>query len=96
VRLGSSVLQHGSIILSGDQALLSDLGDGVEDTAPPATLFSLIGELDGDDLAAALTRGLQLSLGGDWTEGDYRSGEIADADWLEGERYGSDEWTWSK
>jgi lipoate-protein ligase A len=96
VRLGSSVLQHGSIMLAGDQSLLASLGDGVEDTAPPATLVSLIGEIDGDDLAEALTRGLKLALGGDWSDGEYRSGEIAEADWLEKERYTTDEWTWSK
>jgi hypothetical protein len=57
---------------------------------------SLIGEIDGDDLAEALTRGLKLALGGDWSDGAYRSGEIAEADWLEKERYTTDEWTWSK
>ncbi|MDA0312149.1 MAG: biotin/lipoate A/B protein ligase family protein [Gemmatimonadetes bacterium] len=94
VRLGSAILQHGSIIIHGDQSLLSTLGNGAEDAPPPATLFSLIGEVDGEDVADALTEGLQLALGGTWDEGEYRSGELAEADWLEGERYNNQDWTW--
>ena len=94
VRVGGVLLQHGSIILDGDQSLLSELTSGAEDLAQPATLRSLIGEVDPEELAKAVTEGLQLALGGSWDEGEYRSGELAEARWLERERYGAQEWTW--
>jgi len=46
------------------------------------------------DLAEAITGGLRGVLGGQWQEGEYRSGELEEAAWLESERYGNDEWTW--
>ncbi len=95
VRIGSAILQHGSIILDGDQSLLGEICPGTE-VAPPATLFSLIDPVDGDELAEALVDGLKGVLGGAWEEDEYRSGEEADAEWLEKERYGDEQWTWSK
>jgi len=94
VRIGSSLLQHGSIILDGDQSQLSRLCPGAGPIQAPASLRALIGEVSTWDLAEALTGGLEASLGGVWEEGEYRSGEIEEAEWLEKERYGSEEWTW--
>lgn len=96
VRLGSAILQHGSIILDGDQSRLEKICSGPVDIASPATLFSLIDPIDGDQLTQALVSGLQAALGGDWTDGEYRSGELAEAEWLESERYGDEQFTWSK
>ena len=94
VRIGNSLLQHGSIILDGDQSELSRLNPSAGPVPPPATLRSLIGEVSTWDLAEAITGGLQVALGGKWNEGEYRSGEVEEAEWLEKERYGDEEWTW--
>jgi len=96
VRIGSVLLQHGSIILDGDQSVLNELAGGTEDVVQPGTLRSQIGAVGTHAVAEAIVEGLRLALGGSWDEGDYRSGELAEADWLEKERYGKDEWTWEK
>ena len=94
VRIGHALLQHGSIILDGDQSDLNRLNSTAEPVPAPATLRALVGEVSTWDLAEAITCGLQVALGGEWGEGEYRSGELEEAEWLEQERYGDDEWTW--
>ena len=94
VRIGNALLQHGSIILDGDQSELNLLNSTDDRVPAPATLRALVGEVSTWDLAEAITGGLQVALGGEWTEGEYRSGEVEEAEWLETERYGNDEWTW--
>ncbi len=94
VRIGNALLQHGSIILDGDQSELNRLNSAAGPIPAPATLRALVGEVSTWDLAEAITNGLQVALGGEWNEGEYRSGELEEAEWLEKERYGKDEWTW--
>ena len=94
VRIGNALLQHGSIILDGDQSELGRLNSTAGPIPAPATLRALVGEVSTWDLAEAITGGLQVALGGEWNEGEYRSGELEEAEWLEKERYGDDEWTW--
>ena len=94
VRIGNALLQHGSIILDGDQSELNLLNSTADRVPAPATLRALVGEVSTWDVAEAITGGLQVALGGEWNEGEYRSGEVEEAEWLEKERYGNDEWTW--
>jgi|AP59_1055472.scaffolds.fasta_scaffold00284_5 lipoate-protein ligase A len=94
VRIGNALLQHGSIILDGDQSDLNQLNSTADPVPAPATLRALVGEVSTWDLAEAITGGLRGVLGGQWQEGEYRSGELEEAAWLESERYGNDEWTW--
>jgi len=96
VRIGNALLQHGSIILDGDQSELGRLNSTAGPVPAPATLRSLVGEVSTWDLAEAITGGLQDALGGEWNEGEYRSEELEEAEWLERERYGDDEWTWRR
>ena len=96
VRIGNALLQHGSIILDGDQSELNLLNSTDDRVQAPATLRALVGEVSTWDLAEAITGGLQVALGGEWNEGEYRSGEVEEAEWLETERYGNDEWTWRR
>ncbi len=96
VRLGSALLQHGSVILDGDQSLLLELAGGAVEVAAPATVRELAGEVPVAEVADALLDGLERALGGRWEVGTYRSGELADADWLEKERYADAAWTWSR
>ncbi len=94
VRLDHCILQHGSLILDGDQDLLGRfrVGDGV--VPPPATLRSLLGRVpDPESLASALQEGLVATLGGSWIRGTFRAEEDAAALDLE-PHYLDREWTW--
>ncbi len=95
-RIDGALLQHGAIILSGDQSVLAELSDGAGDHRTPATLQELIGAVRVDDVAAAVTEKLQMAFGGSWSASEYRAAEIAEADRLEVERYARDSWTWRR
>ncbi len=76
VKLGDAVLQHGSLILDGDQDILRLLRDDEEPVPPPATLRSLLGFVpDLTELGYALQVGLAETLGGSWSQGEYRENE---------------------
>lgn len=94
VRVGASVLQHGSIILDGDQDLLRRLR-GDEDPVPaPATLKSVLGVVPDDlVLGRSLQEGLSQTLGGSWARDDYRSDEKMAAKEMEA-HYEDSGWTW--
>lgn len=94
LRIGDVVLQHGSLIMDGDQSELRRLRKGEEEVPPPATLRSLLGCLpEVDVLAGALRGGLEMVLGGSWTEGEYREDEEVATRKLEA-HYSDQEWTW--
>lgn len=95
VRLGRALLQHGSVILDGDQGAIARLSGGREDPAPPATVASALGSpVSALEVARALAGGLELALGGIWDEGGYHTRENETADRLEAERYAVAAWTW--
>lgn len=98
VRLEGSLLQHGSVILRGDQRLLGELREGRAGTEDdPATVASLSSrDFTASEVVAALARGCRLAWGGRWAEGGYRSREEDAAARLEEERYGTEEWTWRR
>jgi lipoate-protein ligase A len=94
VRLGESVLQHGSIILDGDQDVLRRLRGEAEPVPPPATLRSVLGTVPGKAaLTHHLREGLTEVLGGSWEVEGYREEEIMAARELES-HYQDDGWTW--
>jgi lipoate-protein ligase A len=94
VRMGNSVLQHGSIILDGDQELLERLRVDDQAVPPPATLKGLFGSIpDTGTLSKCIQSGLAEILGGFWSPGSYRGGEIRAAERLEA-HYLDPEWTW--
>jgi len=94
VRIGESILQHGSIILDGDQDVLRRLRADDEPMSPPATLKSLLGVIpDLDVLGFSLQQGLAETLGGSWVEDGYRSDEKMAAEELEA-HYEDSGWTW--
>lgn len=94
VRMGAAVLQHGSIILDGDQSLLRVLrGDG-EEVPPPATLKGLLGFVpEMEALGEALRVGLTRTLGGTWKEDFWRKSEVLASEELEA-HYSDADWTW--
>jgi len=94
VRIGESVLQHGSIILDGDQDLLRRLRGDEEPVPPPATLKHLIGSVPEDGVLEEVIRvGLAATLGGEWGVDSLRADEKSAAEELEG-HYLDWEWTW--
>lgn len=94
VRLGEAVLQHGSILLDGDQSLLRVLRLGEEEVTPPATLRGLLGAVPGEEpLKKVLEGGLAQLLGGEWEADDYSEGEEMAAVKLEA-HYSDGAWTW--
>lgn len=98
-RIGSSVLQHGSLLLSGSQDALARIGPeaAAEAGAPPTTLRALLGEVPARaDLAEALVRGLREVLEGRWARVDGPTEEEARAARSLLSRYGSREWTWRR
>lgn len=97
VRIGRAILQHGSVILGGDQGALARLTGEVDDTSPPASVCAELGRrVHPPEVHDALAEGLRLAVGGRWDEGDYSPPEIRRADELEDERYARDGWTWRR
>jgi lipoate-protein ligase A len=94
VRMDRHVLQHGSIILDGDQELLRRLRTDDEPVPPPATVKGLLGVVPPMDvLADSVQKGLALTFGGSWEESEYKSNEKMAARDLEA-HYLDPEWTW--
>jgi lipoate-protein ligase A len=94
VRIDESVLQHGSIILNGDQDVLRRLRGDDEPVPPPATLKSLMGEApDPVALATCIEDGLAETLGGQWEFGEYDADEKMAAKELQA-HYEDSGWTW--
>ena len=94
VRIEKRVLQHGSIILDGDQEALRRLRGDREAVAPPATLRTLLGGVPEITLLhASLLQGLEETLGGRWGADEYRSDEKMAAERLEA-HYEDSGWTW--
>jgi lipoate-protein ligase A len=85
-RFGRALLQHGSILLEGDQGPLAG-------ASPPITLRELVGDVGIDEVARLVADSLRAGLGGDWADGDVTQSERALADELESEVYASDSWT---
>jgi lipoate-protein ligase A len=94
VRMGDAVLQHGSIILDGDQDLLRRLRGDENPVPPPATLKGVLGRVPAQEvLTEVLRTGLAEVLGGEWMTDILRADEKSAAQELEG-HYLDREWTW--
>ncbi len=96
VRVGRSLLQHGSIILRGDQGRLARLTGESGDPHPPATLDDVLPGIGPAALTERLAAFMRLALGGSWSERGYRSHEATAARELQEQRYASDDWTWRR
>jgi len=95
-RVEGALLQHGSIILGGDQSRLARMAGETGDPHPPATLYGMLRRVDRAAIVAGLAEAMRLALGGSWSERGYRSRELKVADELLVERYASSEWTWRR
>lgn len=94
VRIGRSILQHGSIILDGSQDLIIALGGPSPE--PPATVRSVLGSVPGRDrLDEVLRAAFQGRMGGEWIASGLRGPEeTAVADLLG--TYTDPAWTWRR
>lgn len=93
-RIGDGFLQHGSLILGGDQGLLERLRRDGQAVESPATLSGLLGRSPGwDEVTGAIRAGLEEALGGRWSDGTMHGHESATQARLE-VLYASDAWTW--
>ena len=106
-RVEGALLQHGSIILTGDQTRLDLLRkpepraespdhSTTDRTHQPATLFDQIGPVTPQQVGDAVADHMKKVFGGRWSEGEYSERELLVADRLVDERYGRDEWTWRR
>jgi lipoyl(octanoyl) transferase len=90
-RIDGALLQHGSILLSGDQSLLG------ERARSGVTLRDLVGPVAPADVANRVVEAMGAAFGGEWVEAaDVDERERAEAERLERERYATDEWTWRR
>jgi lipoate-protein ligase A len=95
-RLGPALLQHGSIILSGDQSRLEQLAPGASSLPRPATLSDLIGAVDAATVAAVVARSIGERFRDGGTESAYTAEELDVAATLVDSKYGRPEWTWRR
>jgi lipoyl(octanoyl) transferase len=102
-RIDGALLQHGSIILSGDQSRLSLLrrpdaaaGPKDRDVVHSATLEALIGPVTPGEVMDAVTYEMEHAVGGSWAPEGYRPEELNAAAHVEETRYRLSEWTWRR
>ena len=96
-RIGEALLQHGSLLISAGQEMLSQIthGGGFEG-GPPITLEAALGgPVDPGRVRRSLRHSLQAVLGGDWAEGHPTVSEAAVAARLEA-TYRDSAWTWRR
>jgi lipoate-protein ligase A len=89
-RIGRALLQHGSILLAGDQGPLES---GTAGSSSPITLREIVGDVSIDEVAGVVADSFRGGLGGRWTDGAVTPSELALADELEAGRYVLDSWT---
>lgn len=99
VRIGPTILQHGSLLTACDQRRLAHLSPGAApDPAqtPPVTLKEILGRTPTwEVLVEALTRGMSAELGGPLEETGLTEEEIETEGRLLGQ-YESPDWTWRR
>lgn len=100
-RVEGALLQHGSILLAGDQTFLEALRTSATGTpggayTAPATLSDLLPAVAFDDVSDAVVGHMQKTFDGAWRTDEYRQTEVDAAIRLETERYGTEAWTWRR
>ncbi len=93
-RIGSAILQHGSLLLGPGQERLADLRGEVEEASDPTSLEEILdGVPSWDVLVGTVTAGLSEVLSGTWHGAALTDVERAEAGVLE-THYASAGWTW--
>jgi lipoate-protein ligase A len=96
-RLGSIILQHGSLPIEDDQSavatFLVDAG-ARDDAGPPATLAQVLGRIPGwEEIVSALAAGWMETFDADATADALTGGERVRAEEA-ARRYAGAAWTW--
>lgn len=95
-RVAGALLQHGAIIMDGDQSILNELrGEGCVPRAS-AAVRTWAAEASNEQVAAAVLGSFKLAFDGGWDEAGYRSRELEEASRLRDEKYALDSWTWRR
>ncbi len=101
VRMGDTLLQHGSLLLAEPSIRLASLatagnGEGTDREQEGITLSELLaGPISFPEIAATVEAGIAGTLGGRWNRGRLTPREVQKAEELV-ERYRSAEWTWRR
>lgn len=96
-RIEGALLQHGSVILGGDQGRLDRMTGRAEPGPGPAAVSDWAPmSAQPNAVAAALLAGCRLAWGGAWAEGGYTPDEDIEARRLVDERYATHDWTWRR
>ena len=95
-RVAGALLQHGSILLGGDQRILGGTPGSTNQRGEPVTLAELVGDVSREAVALAAARSLSGNFGGTWLEDTYDARELEAAARLQSDRYGLDTWTWRR
>lgn len=93
-KIGRALLQHGSVLLGGDQSGLTSVSlDGAEIGAP-VTLREVVPGAADDDVSAAVVEAMQNEFRGEWVDGRPMEATDDVARELIDSRYGLERWTW--
>ena len=93
-RIGSAILQHGSLLLGPGQERLAGLRGEVEEASDPNCLEEILDEVPSwDVLVETVVAGLSEVLSGRWYRAGLTDVERAEARLLES-HYASERWTW--
>lgn len=95
-RVEGVLMQHGSLLLGGNQSVLDELTGSREASSAPTSLKQLVPDLRLPQVIEAVRDGFRRTLRGTWQHGAYRRVEIDEADRLEERLYTRDEWTWRR
>ncbi len=88
-RLAGALLQHGSILLSGDQAALAALWPGTGQSSATTLAEAASRRLGWEEVARAVRRGFERELGVSFEESGLEPAELRRIEELARERYGS-------
>lgn len=97
-RLGEALLQHGSILLAGDQERMPGPReqDRTGTDTGSTTLEAQIGPVDVCDVRVAVEDAFRRVLGGKWGPGEWDDAGARRIAALQTRRYGQDAWTWRR
>lgn len=93
-KIGRVILQHGSILLAGDQSRLASVSLGGGDFGQPASLDDLVPAVDVASLGDAVVEEMGSEFAGEWAESDATARERRVATELFETRYAQGAWTW--
>lgn len=93
-KIGRVILQHGSILLAGDQSRLASVSLRGGDFGQPAALGDLVSAVDPGVLGDAVVEEMGAEFAGEWADASVSAEERRQATELFETRYTQTAWTW--